>query len=394
MTIILSNNDRAAALFEEILSGSQITPEKHALIIVQHILPNTAPFFRALKSFFHIAAIIPKPNSIHEPTRGVLENEKFRITDYSRGQLKSRETLSRLKRFAGARKLIVMDVGGYFAEVIPQFSELLGDRLIGIVEDTENGQQKYEAFLRSHTPSPCPILSVARSPLKDPEDYLVGQSIVYSAERILRENNSLLTNKRVLVIGYGKIGKSIASSLAVRNIAVWVYDHDPIRRAQALAHGFMTPERDPAIASADLIFGATGNKSLKESDFLRLKKYCFIASVTSADDEFDFGNLRQTLSNRFADGLEIFHNDDDRVFYVMNKGNAVNFAHNAVLGPYIYLVACELLACAMKLIAQSGTLSSDGIHTLLETERAVVASKWHTAFAGGDIENVADPGTR
>ena len=51
-----------------------------------------------------------------------------------------------------------------------------------MVEDTENGLRRY---LGAWKP-PCPVFSVARSPLKDPEDYLVGQSVVFSAEALLR----------------------------------------------------------------------------------------------------------------------------------------------------------------------------------------------------------------
>ncbi len=383
MTIILSNNGRAEALFGQILAPAKIPANEYSLIVVQHVLPNTLPFFQALKKVFSIAALIPKVSSIHAPTLAALEAGRFNVDHYSRDQLKLAATATKLKARIGEKKAIILDVGGYFSESMVRFQGLLDGRLVGVVEDTENGQQKYETALRSGGGFPCPVLSVARSPLKEPEDHLVGQAIVYSTERILRENNALLTNKRVLVIGYGKIGKSIASSLAVRNISVWVYDRDPIRRAQALSHGFLTPERDEAIARADLIFGATGNKSLSEPDFMRLKKYCFVTSVTSADDEFDFGNIRQALSNHFSEGLEVFHNED-KVFYLMNKGNAVNFLHNAVLGPYIYLVACELLACVIKLINHPDKLARDRIEILSEAERATIASKWQAAFSSED----------
>lgn len=117
----------------------------------------------------------------------------------------------------GHHQLLFLDIGGYFAPPIDSLSSLLGDRLFGIVEDTENGHQKYDKYVETIKQRgrsiPCPIFSVARSPLKEPEDYLVGQSILFSIERVLRAHNSLLTNKIVLVIGYGKIGKSISSRL-------------------------------------------------------------------------------------------------------------------------------------------------------------------------------------
>ena len=75
-------------------------------------------------------------------------------------------------------------------------------KLIGVVEDTENGHKRYEQIAFP----PCPVLSVARSPLKEPEDFLVGHAIVFSAEALIRQSGVVMVNKRALVIGYGKIG--------------------------------------------------------------------------------------------------------------------------------------------------------------------------------------------
>jgi len=380
-TLLPSNSNRAASLLKGLLKSGGIESDDWALLIVQHVLPNTLPLIFALKESFTICGVIPKPRSVHQASLERLEQEQIPILWIKREQLDGDRICEQLNESLGNRKLILLDVGGYFAGCLSALKQNLGTRLVGVVEDTENGQQKYEsAAAKAGGGFPCPVLSVARSPLKEPEDFLVGQSIVYSVERVLRENDSLLTNKRVLVIGYGKIGKSIASSLSVRNISVWVYDQDPVRRAQALSQGFLTPERDAAIAKADLIFGATGNKSLREADFLGLNAYAFVASVTSADDEFEFGALREKLLSHESHDVETFFNEG-RIFHLINKGNAVNFTwNNQTLGPYIYLVACEIAASVIKLIRERDTLGLEQIHTLSTDERRQIASQWHETF--------------
>lgn len=45
---------------------------------------------------------------------------------------------------------------------------------MGIVEDTENGLQKYENIQKRYKNDHIPIFSIARSRSKDFEDYLVG----------------------------------------------------------------------------------------------------------------------------------------------------------------------------------------------------------------------------
>lgn len=81
---------------------------------------------------------------------------------------------------------------------------------------------------------PCPVISVARSPLKDPEDYLVGQSVVFSTEAVMRGRGDILHGRPSLVIGFGKLGSSIARLLQAKGVHVTVLD---IVRRQARAVG-------------------------------------------------------------------------------------------------------------------------------------------------------------
>jgi adenosylhomocysteinase len=143
--------------------------------------------------------------------------KNIHVIPLNRGQTSSALFIKeRIDRLIGTDKFIILDIGGYFADSFADIDKQFNGNLIGVIEDTENGHQKYVESLQllNDEEKTKPVYSVARSPLKEPEDYLVGQSIVYSVERILRDNNSLLTNKRVFVIGYGKIGKSVASSLS------------------------------------------------------------------------------------------------------------------------------------------------------------------------------------
>ena len=231
MTILASTNDKAFRLFDDILKETPVPLSQTCLLVVSHILPNTPPFIRALAKHFELIGIIPKPKSIHYPTlENLRENGRYPFFHLSRIRLQSATNVSTIiNPLLDGRNLIILDIGGYFANCINDLHSQINGRIIGIVEDTENGHQKYSAISNYE----CPIISVARSPLKNPEDFLVGQSVVFSAERVLRENNILLINKKVLIIGYGKIGRSIAASLSARNVEVSIYDSDPIKMAQA-----------------------------------------------------------------------------------------------------------------------------------------------------------------
>lgn len=392
MTLIISNNDRAQRLYQSLITASGLQTKTYSLVIVQHVLPNSLPFFKALRANFDIVGIIPKPKSINPSVLEQLELSEpaFSILHCTRDQLLDEAYVDEnIGKRAKGQKIIFLDIGGYFAQSIDMLAKVLGPKFGGIIEDTENGHQKYHAFVEPLKQRggelPCPIFSVARSPLKEPEDHLVGQSVLYSTEVVLRAHNTLITNKIVLVLGYGKIGKSIASSLAVRNATVWVYDKDSIRAAQALSHGFHVPDRKFGISHANLIIGATGNKSLTEEDFRMLRPYSFVCSVTSADDEFDFGKIRTSLANRNTGiGSEVFYNNGKQ-FHLLNAGNAINFLHGAVLGIYIYLVGCELIQCILKIVDPEASFRKDRIMTLSSTERQAIAGRWIEEFKNDDL---------
>lgn len=163
------------------------------------------------------------------------------------------------------------------------------ERFLGVIEDTENGVQKYE----SAGALPVPVISVARSPLKNPEDHLVGQSIVFSTEALLRQRGDIFPGRKAAVLGYGKLGRSIAQELRSKGVRTIGRDHDPVRLAEAFSHGYeVLQDRSRALAGADLVLCATGNVSLSGENYAQLRNGAYLATVTSSDDELDLRSLR------------------------------------------------------------------------------------------------------
>lgn len=71
---------------------------------------------------------------------------------------------------------------------------------------------------------------------------------------------------------------------------------------------------------------------------------------------------------------------DNHYLYLMNQGNAVNFIHQAVVGPYIYLVQGELLR-AFQLAARGG--HPNEVVELRKEERQRIATLWMREFDEG-----------
>jgi adenosylhomocysteinase len=201
-------------------------------------------------SMTDLCTVLPKPKSIDPAARREVESWVC-CDDLSRDLFADPGTaLEYLESRAAGRDVVLLDVGGYFAASLTEVCARFSGRVLGVVEDTENGHRRY-AELRK---LPCPVVSVARSPLKEPEDYLVGQSVVFSTEALMRGRGDILQGRGVLVIGFGKLGSSIARLLHAKGMNVTVYDIDPVRRIQAAAQGFLVArDRESGLSGAGAV---------------------------------------------------------------------------------------------------------------------------------------------
>lgn len=159
------------------------TPEsKPCSVAITHLLPERPIFLEALARITELRAVLPKPKSIDTSARDEV-GERWRCDRLDRTAFVSPDkALAYLESRAPGEQLGLLDVGGYFAPALPQVCDRFSGQILGVVEDTENGHRRY----LEHDKPPCPIYSVARSPLKTPEDFLVGQSVVFSTEALIR----------------------------------------------------------------------------------------------------------------------------------------------------------------------------------------------------------------
>ncbi|MFJ6216751.1 adenosylhomocysteinase [Streptomyces sp. NPDC092296] len=339
-------------------------------LLITHLLPERPAFVRAVGAVSNLRAVLPKPKSINDNARREVERA-FNVDELTRELFTDPDlALAYMESRAPGERIVLLDVGGYFAPVLDDLCARYSGTILGVVEDTENGHKRYA----ERDELPCPVVSVARSPLEDPEDFLVGQSVVFSAEALLRERGDILHGRSALVIGFGKLGSSIARLMHAKGVHVTVYDIDPVRRAQALSQGFgVARDRDAAIHAAGLVLCATGALSLRGEDFPTLRNGAYVATVTSSEDELELSSLPEGYRrSNFGDHVTRYETSG-HYFYLLNGGEAVNFLHGASVGPFIFLVQGEIIA-ATRAIAR-GELSP-GMHEVPAADRSAIAAQW------------------
>jgi adenosylhomocysteinase len=377
---IHSEYNKAAMMFSGIALGNQSDRRSCMVVMVTHVLPDKIALLEALQREFGGVVIIPKPHSIHRKTFDLLETAGLPFSSLTKQDLRERraESLETLKNHVGDERFIVLDIGGYFASMALTMKAHFKDQMVGIVEDTENGHQKYVAALPEKPD--FPLVSSARSPLKEPEDALIGLSIVFSAEAELRTRNIILLNKTALVLGYGKIGRGIAESLRRRDVDVYVCDINYERCVQARSHGFkITDDIQAILPIIDLPFSATGNQALGGEEFDRMKDEAYVVSATSADDEMQHRDLQRGGYVRTAinDGATVRYTKEGKSLYLIADGEAANFLHGGSVGPYIYLIQGEIFCAALAVASRR---HPHGISEVTSRQRQIVAKSWRHAF--------------
>ena len=366
---------KAPSFFASIIKPSRYLNIESALVVM-HANVEFMNFFSALESVIKIAGVIPKASSKKFANLNALSH-RYPVLDIDRRAIlanpakfiKTIDGLTKNERF------VIIDMGGYFSHVALDMTNKFDGQMIGSVEDTENGHQKYAALIRQRDPdeSLVPVISVARSPLKEPEDSLVGQAIVFSAEAIMRSQGLILLGRRVGVIGFGKIGRSIAFSLLSRGSRVDVFDSNPILLASALSLGFHTSPRADFLRSADILFCATGNESLSMADVEFFKNGLHIFCATSSDDEFS-SCLRYRIGRFLPSGSKTtckisFSN---KCIFIHNEGNSINFVHGAVVDNFIELVQGEIIYSIGSLL----DAPRNKISHLPDLEKRFIAENW------------------
>jgi adenosylhomocysteinase len=334
---------------KSLLFKSNLT-EKSVAIVVTHLVADVNNFLKIINLTFEDLIIIPKKSSKTSESLKKYSPYGY-VYEISRDQLVNDPlgVLTKLEGVICGRRFVIFDMGGYFSSLVGLLSTRNG-QVLGIVEDTENGHIRYVNELLSNKECTFPIISVARSSLKEPEDVLVGQAISFSIEKILRSNQMILVNKSILILGYGKIGAGICQAMRGRGANVYFYDVDPIRTVKALAFGYRTGSRKKLISESDLIISATGNKALSKRDLADVKDGVYIFTATSLDDEFNNCLLNHLNSQmKKIESRDLSINYGCKKIKIGNRGNPVNFIDGAVLDRYIELVQAEMLLASSLL---------------------------------------------
>tara|TARA_R110000787_G_scaffold196454_1_gene307782 strand:+ start:4476 stop:5792 length:1317 start_codon:yes stop_codon:yes gene_type:complete len=181
---------------------------------------------------------------------------------------------------------MILDDGGDLTNmVLDQYPELV-DGINGLSEETTTGVHRLYERMKNGT-LPMPAININDSVTKSKFDNKYGckESAV---DAIRRATDIMLAGKRVIVCGYGDVGKGTAASFKGAGSIVTVTEIDPICALQAAMDGFEVKRLETVMGTADIIITTTGNKDIvKGEHFSALKDKTIVCNIGHFDNELD-----------------------------------------------------------------------------------------------------------
>ena len=221
---------------------------------------------------------------------------------------------------------MILDDGGDLTNmVLDQYPELVNE-IRGLSEETTTGVHRLYERVKNGT-LPMPAINVNDSVTKSKFDNKYGckESAV---DAVRRATDVMLAGKRVVVCGYGDVGKGTAASFRGAGAIVTVTEIDPICALQAAMDGYEVKKMETVIANADIVCTATGNKDiLGKEDFLAMKDKAIVCNIGHFDNEIDMAWLNKNYGHSKSEikpQVDLYTLENDKQIIVLAEGRLVN----------------------------------------------------------------------
>ena len=221
---------------------------------------------------------------------------------------------------------MILDDGGDLTNmVLDQYPELVNE-IRGLSEETTTGVHRLYERVKNGT-LPMPAINVNDSVTKSKFDNKYGckESAV---DAVRRATDVMLAGKRVVVCGYGDVGKGTAASFRGAGAIVTVTEIDPICALQAAMDGYEVKKLETVIANADIVCTATGNKDiLGKEDFLAMKDKAIVCNIGHFDNEIDMAWLNKNYGHSKSEikpQVDLYTLEEDKQIIVLAEGRLVN----------------------------------------------------------------------
>jgi adenosylhomocysteinase len=191
---------------------------------------------------------------------------------------------------------MILDDGGDLTNMVLDKYPELTQNIKGLSEETTTGVLRLYDRMKDDTLT-LPAINVNDSVTKSKFDNKYGckESAV---DAVRRATDIMMAGKRVVVCGYGDVGKGTAASFKSAGSIVTVTEIDPICALQAAMDGYEVKKLETVIGNSDIIVTATGNRDIvKDIHFKSMKDKAIVCNIGHFDNEIDMAWLNKNYGH-------------------------------------------------------------------------------------------------
>ena len=220
---------------------------------------------------------------------------------------------------------LILDDGGDLTNLVfDKYPELTAG-IKGLSEETTTGVHRlYERMANGTLVMPAINVNDSVTKSKFDNKYGCRESAV---DAVRRATDVMLAGKRVVVCGYGDVGKGTAASFRGAGSIVTVTEVAPLCALQAAMEGYEVKKLDTVVENADIIITTTGNFNIVRAEhFKKMKDKTIVCNIGHFDNEIDMVWLNKNYSDtkyEVKPQVDIY-NIDGKEIIILAEGRLVN----------------------------------------------------------------------
>jgi adenosylhomocysteinase len=205
----------------------------------------------------------------------------------------------------------------------------ISESVKGVTEETTTGVLRLYQFAAAGDLA-FPAINVNDSVTKSKFDNKYGcrHSLI---DGINRGTDALIGGKKVLICGYGDVGKGCAESVKGQGARVVVTEIDPINALQALMEGFDVKRVEDVIGDADIVVTATGNKDIITLEHMKaMKDQAILGNIGHFDNEIQMAALERSGATKLNIKPQVDQwtfPDSGKSIIVLSEGRLLNLGN-------------------------------------------------------------------
>ncbi len=284
---------------------------------------------------------------------------------------------------------ILLDDGGDLTKIVlEKYPEMISE-IRGVSEETTTGVHRlYELFKAGELPFPAINVNDSVTKSKFDNKYGCRESL---ADGIKRATDVMLAGKKVVVCGFGDVGKGCAQSMQGYGAQVFVTEIDPICALQAAMEGYAVVTMDDACNWGDIFVSATGNRDVITGRHMeKMKNNAICCNIGHFDHEIDVSYLEKTNDIKefnIKPQVDRFEFKDGHSIILLSRGRLVNLGN--ATGHSSFVMSTSFTNQVLAQISLWNKEVGEGVHVLSKELDEEVA-RLHLSHLGVVLTEMTD----